>query len=110
MGASELIVLFITYGTMLVMAGVIAYVLGSQTRRRGYGWVSWIVFSLLARNPIYPILLLALLPNKARIRQREQFAAELDAKLAATRPSSAAVTMDFPSHSVGNLPTHTPGS
>lgn len=98
-----------TVGTMLVMAGVVFYVLGSQARRRGHGWVSWVVFSLFARNPVYPIILLALLPNKARMRLRDEFAAELDAKLAAAQPPAPAVTLDFPLHSVGDLPTRDPG-
>jgi hypothetical protein len=98
-----------------VVLGVITVCLGTvglaivvtvprQAYRRGHGFWSWLFYQLVGLNPIYPLLLLAVLPNRARMRLREQFAAELDAKLLAARPPAAA-TVAFPGGSVGDAVT-----
>jgi hypothetical protein len=91
-----------------------------QAYRRGHGFLSWFVLQTLSFNPIYPLILVAILPNKARARQREEFARELDEKLmevgqsVAQRPKPAGVPIDRSigdaqtAASVGELPTADP--
>jgi hypothetical protein len=105
-------VVALAVGTACLLA-VLAAVLVTvprQAARRGHGFWPWFVFQLVGLNPIYPMILLSILPNRARMRLRDEFAAELDAKLAAARPPVPAATVAFPQQSVGDLPTQNPGS
>jgi hypothetical protein len=90
-----------------------------QARRRGYSFWLWLIAGLVALSqPVTFLVLLALMPNRARKRLREKFRAELEAKLAA-RPASAVTTpaMATPvpagstaitGRSLGDLPTVAP--
>lgn len=81
-----------------------------QAYRRGHGFISWFCLQFLAFNPVYPMLLIALLPNKAKVRKREQYAAELDDKLAAsgyTGPAAETLSARI-ERSLGDLPTIDP--
>lgn len=63
----------------------LACVMPVQAKRRGHGFVSWFILQILSMNPLYLLVIVGLLPNKAKMRQREVFAAELEAKLRAVR-------------------------
>jgi hypothetical protein len=97
---------------LLLVAILAALVFGvpRQARRRGHGFWSWFVLQILATNPVYPLVLVAMLPDRAKGRLREQYAAELDAKL--QRPTSGVSAKDtltlVPDKSVGDLPTLAP--
>ena len=101
MTAAEAANAAVVYGFGVLFASIVA----RQAYARGCGFWSWVALQILAVNPLYPMVLIALLPNKRRLALRERFAAELDAKLAAARPPAPAATVDFPAHSVGELPT-----
>lgn len=79
-----------------------------QANRRGHGFLSWFVLQLVALNPMYTMVLVALLPDRAKARLREQFARELDDRLkspgrsTALPVTAAAAAAD---RSVGDLPT-----
>lgn len=61
---------------------LIACILPYQAYCRGHGFVSWFLLQLVSlNNPIFLLVLVANLPNKAKMRQRERYAAELDQKL-----------------------------
>jgi membrane protein YdbS with pleckstrin-like domain len=96
---------------VVLLAGVVAAVLlivPIQAYRRGYGFVSWFVLQIAALNPVYPLILLATLPNKARARLREELARELDSRLSRAVPLAAGSPAAAPDRSVGDLPTATP--
>jgi hypothetical protein len=91
-----------------------------HARRRGHGFFSWFVLQFVALNPVYPLVLVAILPHKARMRLRTQFERELDERLEAagihpgraadlSLPSSGTVgdrvTEGSVGPSVGDLPT-----
>ena len=89
-------------GTIVVLA-ILSVPL--QANRRGQGFTAWFLLQFAALNPIYPMILLALLPNRARSKLRESFAAELDEKLkgaTAYRPTRTTGDLE---RSLGDLPT-----
>ena len=98
-----------------VLAAAIALIVPLHARRRGHGFVSWFALQFVAMNPIYPLILVAILPNKARIRLRAEYARELDDRLreAGIGPARAArfpgtgdrSTDGLAGPSVGDLPT-----
>ena len=47
-----------------VLAAAIALIVPLHARRRGHGFVSWFVLQFVGMNPIYPLILVAILPNK----------------------------------------------
>jgi hypothetical protein len=59
----------------IVVPAVAAY-------RRGYNPVAWGLAGVFANNPLFVLVLLAMVPHRARLRLRERFTAELDEKLA----------------------------
>jgi len=89
-----------------------------QARRRGYSFWLWLITTFVAYNPIIPLVLLALMPNRARKRMREKFRAELDAKLAArtgrplvpaaATPTHSLAGSTMPERSLGDMPTVAP--
>ena len=100
------------------LAAAIALIVPVHAYRRGHGFVSWLALELVAMNPIYPLILVAILPNKARMRLRAEYARDLDERLrragvTPTRPASAAGTGSVVDRSteglggpsVGDLPT-----
>jgi hypothetical protein len=82
-GATEIAVvaLVVGFSLMAVLAALISLLVPWHAYRRGHGFVSWYVLQLLSFNPVYPLILVAILPNKARTRLRDRFAQELDEKL-----------------------------
>jgi hypothetical protein len=74
----------------------------------------WLITGLLATNPIYLLIVLAAIPDRAKQRLRNQFRRELDAKLAAMqrRPSAQAtiakVELEASAQSIGDQPTRVP--
>jgi hypothetical protein len=64
-----------------------------QAYRRGYNPVVWGIAGILALNPIFLLVVLAVSPHRSRMRLRDRFADELDAKLARrSSPAGAAGT------------------
>jgi hypothetical protein len=82
-----------------------------QAQRRGLGFASWFVLQILAFNPVYPLILIATLPNRSRMRLRDQLARDLDERLRqaarSTRAPAAAGIMPppAPEGTLGELPT-----
>lgn len=79
-----------------------------QARRRGHGFWSWFLLQIVAMNPFYPLILVAMLPNKARLRLREQFARELDqllAKAESARPTPNQAVSAAGGATIGDVPT-----
>jgi hypothetical protein len=113
MSEVELVLLWIggSIGVVLLgwLIGAFLFLIPAQAHARGHGFMSWFIIQLLALNPLYPLVLVALLPNKARNRLREQYAAELDRKLATStshdevQPGSANLQ-----RSLGDAPTYVP--
>jgi hypothetical protein len=82
MGVQELIVFVVVGGGFaglgVYLIGLVAY----HAYRRGYNPVVWGLAAIVAMNPIFLLVVLVLVPNRARLRLRARFTAELDAKLA----------------------------
>ena len=91
-----------------------------HARRRGLGFFSWFALQFVALNPVYPLILVAILPHKARMRLRARYERELDERLRAAglqpgRPADLSspaagtvgdrVTEGSVGPSVGDLPT-----
>ena len=64
-----------------VLAAAIALIVPLHARRRGHGFVSWFALQFVGMNPIYPLILVAILPNKARMRLRAEYERDLDERL-----------------------------
>jgi hypothetical protein len=62
----------------LGFSAIVAY----QAARRGYSFVIWLLAGLLG-NPIFFLMLLAIMPDFARKARRRKEMADLEAKLAA---------------------------
>jgi len=89
-----------------------------QARKRGYSYWIWQAACIVnVAMPLHFLVLLSLLPNRSRIRLREKFRAELDAKLAnisRPQPSRESVEPIPPgstatvARSLGDMPTIVP--
>ena len=101
-----------------VLAAAVTLIVPVHAHRRGHGFVSWFVLQFVALNPIYPLILVAILPNKARMRLRAEYEQDLDERLreAGESPDPAAgipgsgragdrATDGLTGPSVGDLPT-----
>jgi hypothetical protein len=99
----------------LLLLGLISGIVAYQARRRGYRFLPWLVAGVLG-NPIFFLVLLAVLPDYARKARRRRELADLEAKLAArlkvlppappsAGPHPAPVT---PDRSLGDQPTVLP--
>lgn len=49
--------------------------------RRGYQPIVWALAAIIALNPVFLLVVLAIVPHRRRLRMRERFASELDEKL-----------------------------
>lgn len=99
----------------LAATAAVAY----QARQRGYSFFLWFIAQIIMLNPVIFLVVLALMPNRKRKILRDEFRAELDAKLAACSgsrllpsvatavPSSAGSTMPA-ERSLGDMPTMAP--
>jgi hypothetical protein len=95
-----------------------AVAIAVQARWRGYSLALWLASGLVSLNPVIFLVVLALMPNRARRRLRETFRAELEEKLAArsgilgparghiAAPALGASTL--PERSLGDMPTVAP--
>src|SRR5262245_58179910 len=93
-----------------VLAAAAALIVPLHARRRGHGFVSWFVLQFIVLNPIYPLILVAVLPNKARMRLRAEYEQDLDDRLreAGVIPRRAVGLVgpgSVEDRSVGDLPT-----
>jgi hypothetical protein len=109
LGPQELIVLSVLLLTSFVVLVVpTAY----QAFRRGYNPVVWGLVGLFTLNPIFPLVILAMVPHRSRIRLREQFTRDLDAKLASVPGARFGEVADnatpVRTHSLGDLATELP--
>jgi hypothetical protein len=105
---------WLAYGGAAILALVFASLLVIllfgvpwQAYRRGHGFLSWFVLQVITVNPVYPMILVAILPDRAKIRLREQFTQELDDRLGkrGNRPTLPTAPAADPLRSVGDLPT-----
>lgn len=72
------LVVFLGLGVFLVIAPPVYH-----AWRRGYNPFVWGLASFLSYNPIFVLVVLASVPHRRRLRLRDQFTQELEAKLAA---------------------------
>jgi hypothetical protein len=68
-------------GLLLVVLFLVSAIVAVQARQRGYRFVIWVVTGMLG-NPIFFLVLLAIMPDFARKALRGQILADLEAKLA----------------------------
>jgi hypothetical protein len=99
----------------VLISALVAY----QARQRGYPFFPWLIAGMLA-NPIFFLVLLAVMPDYARKVRRRKYLAELESKLAArskalsptprvTVPPRAGKSLAVsPERSIGDLPTVDP--
>ncbi len=100
-------------GAALLFLALISAIVAYQARQRGYHFIPWLIAGMLA-NPIFFLVLLAVMPDYARKARRRKYLAELESKLAGrskmlpptacAAPSRAAT----PQRSIGDLPTVDP--
>ncbi len=81
-----------------------------QAYRRGYNPFVWFLAGILALNPIFVLVVLAMVPHRGRMRLREKYREELDRKLAQVRggPAAGAGPARVDTHSVGDQATELP--
>jgi hypothetical protein len=87
-----------------------------QAYWRGYRFLTWFVAGILVLNPVYLLVLLAILPDRARQARRRRERADLEARLAARArglPLSPAAAQPSPvtaapDVSLGDQPTVAP--
>jgi hypothetical protein len=115
-----LAVLLVVGMVILLVLLPFALILAFQAHRRGYHGVIWCLTGLLSFNPMFPLVVLALLPHRARQARRLKEMQALQNKLAcppvaAMRPgpsppqatppvvpASAGSTATFPARSLGD--------
>jgi hypothetical protein len=80
--------------TILVMLGVFTFsvfllvlIPAYQAYHRGYNPVIWGLAGVFSVNPLFILVVLGMVPHRARQRMRDRFAARLDEKLAALAPA-----------------------
>jgi hypothetical protein len=74
----------LTTGVLGFAAFCVSAMVASQARKRGYSFIVWVVAGMLG-NPLFFLVLLAIMPDFARRKQREKEMAELEKKLAARK-------------------------
>lgn len=91
LGVAEITVL-VTLGTVAVLGLLVVAIPAYQAYHRGYNPVVWGLAGIVSSNPLFILVVLGMVPHRARIRLRERYAAELDEKLAAlgSAPAGAA--------------------
>jgi hypothetical protein len=77
--------LFVLLLPILVMSLIVA----AQASRRGYSLLLWLVAGCLG-NPIFLLILLAIMPDRARLARRRQELFDLEKKLADRAKRAAA--------------------
>jgi hypothetical protein len=106
-GFQEILALVFLLGIGVFVSGLPAY----QAYRRGYNGFVWCLAGLLAQNPVFVLVVLAMVPHRSRQQLREQFAQELDTKLAGRngRAAGAAQSRSVHDRSIGDAATEMPG-
>ena len=79
---SELLLLLLIAVFFLLIGLAFIALTAYQAYRRGYNPIVWGLAAIIALNPIFLLVVLAFAPHRSRVRMRDQFTAELDAKLA----------------------------
>jgi hypothetical protein len=77
------VLMILLIASLFLLVGLAFIALTSyQAYRRGYNPIVWGIAAILALNPIFLLVVLAVSPHRSRVRLRDRFTAELDAKLA----------------------------
>ena|SRR5207248_11799021 len=99
---------FLAYLIVPAFFAVLSLPVARQAKQRGYRFWVWVPAGALA-NPLYILIILAVLPNRAKQRLREQYLREIDEKRAA-RPDAPAgdAGRPVPERSLGDRPTIDP--
>jgi hypothetical protein len=101
-----------------LVVALISAIVAYQARRRGYPFIPWFLASMLA-NPIFFLVLLAVMPDFARKARRRKYLTELETKLAERSKTSPMVPRTLaaptgpsstlsPERSLGDMPTVEP--
>jgi hypothetical protein len=116
-GVPEIATLLCVLVGITAVIAAFAAVVARQAQRRGYGYWTWLLAGMLG-NPVLFLVMLAVLPNRARCALREQFLADLQARLqargqvppaaASPVPPAATTATRSPGVSVGDLATMPP--
>jgi hypothetical protein len=78
-------------GLLFLLAGLGFIALTAyQAYRRGYNPIVWGIAGILALNPIFFLVVLAVAPHRSRMRLRDRFTSELDTKLTRRAPPAGA--------------------
>jgi hypothetical protein len=103
----------------LLFLALISAIVAYQARQRGYAFFPWLIAGMLA-NPIFFLVLLAVMPDYARKVRRRKYLAELESKLAGhskvlsatprvpISPRAGKALAVAPERSIGDLPTVDP--
>jgi hypothetical protein len=93
---------------LAVIGAAITLIVPLHAYRRGHGLMSWFALQFVAFNPIYPLILVAILPHKARMRLRTEYERDLDERLrraGAVRGSPRAAELPADPNSIGDRST-----
>jgi hypothetical protein len=105
--------MLIALGVFLLLAGGLVLVAPVyHAWWRGYNPFVWAVACIPAMNPIFVLVVLASVPHRRRLKLRDQFTRDLDAKLAglggAGPGEPAADAAPIRTYSLGDLATELP--
>ena len=78
----ERVMILIVAGFFISIAAWLIGLMSYYAYGRGYNPIVWALAAIIALNPIFLLVVLAIVPHRSRLRLRDQFRAELDAKLA----------------------------
>jgi hypothetical protein len=110
LGEAE-VAMLLALGAMAVVGLLLMLIPAYQAYHRGYNPVVWGLAGFFSSNPLFVLIVLAMVPHRARRRLRERYREELDAKLAAVgagpagEPTRAARADTF---TVGDAATRLP--
>lgn len=82
LGGMEIGVLLVL-GTVSVLGFLLVLIPAYQAYHRGYNPVIWGLAGVFSWNPLFILVVLGMVPHRARMKLRQQYRAELDEKLAA---------------------------
>jgi hypothetical protein len=94
-----------TAAVILAGSAFLSYIVARQARQRGYNMGVWLLTGMVG-SALYLLVVLAVLPNRAKQRLRGQYLRELDEKLAARSSlSPTAADRQVDERSLGDRPT-----
>jgi hypothetical protein len=108
----QLVAVFVCVLTPFVVIGTYAVIYPAvQAYKRGYNPFVWGLAGILAVNPIFLLVVLGLVPNRRRMKLREEYAEDLDEWLAEAgiAPPTAPVGVPVRDVSIGDEATRLPG-